>query len=173
MQKISEADWNYWYDCVYAYFYRRVSNRIDVEDLTMETLETYFLYTQKIESKEAFVWGVAKRKMLEYIRKKDKNKMEVFELTWNFLREFFNYERYTNAIQKARNAIENKDNYQENWQKISTAIKERKFQPEEPLNLVNQAANQVLDENSDNEAYFWLDKLVYDLEILDDQIDEY
>ena len=99
--------------------------------------------------------------------------MEVFELTWNFLREFFNYERYTNAIQKARNAIENKDNYQENWQKISTAIKERKFQPEEPLNLVNQAANQVLDENSDNEAYFWLDKLVYNLEILDDQIDGY
>lgn len=111
--------------------------------------------------------------LISTLIKKEKNKMEVFELTWNFLREFFNYERYTNAIQKARNAIENKDNYQENWQKISTAIKERKFQPEEPLNLVNQAANQVLDENSDNEAYFWLDKLVYNLEILDDQIDEY
>ncbi|WP_396147858.1 hypothetical protein [Flavobacterium sp.] len=99
--------------------------------------------------------------------------MEVFELTWNFLREFFNYEHYTNAIQKSRNAIENKGNYQENWQKIAIAIKERKFQPDEPLNLVNQAANQVLDENSDNEAYFWLDKLVYNIESQNAQIDEY
>ena len=47
MQKITEADWNYWYDCVYAYFYRRVSNRIDVEDLTMETLEASFFLHQR------------------------------------------------------------------------------------------------------------------------------
>jgi|LakMenE01Jun11ns_1017448.scaffolds.fasta_scaffold9820187_2 RNA polymerase sigma factor (sigma-70 family) len=79
MQKISEADWNYWYDCVYAYFYRRVSNRIDVEDLTMETLETYFLYAKEIESKEAFIWGIAKRKMLEYIRRKDKTKVSTLD----------------------------------------------------------------------------------------------
>jgi hypothetical protein len=31
----------------------------------------------------------------------------------------------------------------------------------------------VLDENSDNEAYFWLDKLVYNIESQNAQIDEY
>ncbi len=99
--------------------------------------------------------------------------MKEFQLAESFLREFFNYENYSNAIQKARAAIVSENEYQEKWQKISIAIKERNFQPREPLSLVNQAANQVLDENSDNEAYVWLDKLVYNLEMQDVKIDEY
>ena len=99
--------------------------------------------------------------------------MKEFQLAESFLREFFNYEHYSNAIQKARAAIISKNEYQEKWQKISIAIKERNFQPREPLSLVNHAANQVLDENSDNEAYVWLDKLVYNLEMQDVKVDEY
>lgn len=104
MQKIFEADWNYWYDCVYVYFYRRVNNRIDVEDLTMETLETYFLYTKKIESREAFVWGIAKRKMLEYIRKKDKNK--ILNLDENYEEKIFS-NNFNLKIESLKKCIQN------------------------------------------------------------------
>jgi len=39
--------------------------------------------------------------------------------------------------------------------------------------LVNEGANQVLDENSDDEAYIWLTKTVSNIERADGKIESY
>ena len=50
---------------------------------------------------------------------------------------------------------------------------ERAFSPGQPLHLVQHGANQALDENTDDEAYVWLDKMVANVERTDGVIDEY
>lgn len=51
--------------------------------------------------------------------------MNYYELIWNFLGEFFNYEHYLIAIERARKAISTKTAYQENWVKIVSTIQNR------------------------------------------------
>jgi RNA polymerase sigma factor (sigma-70 family) len=75
--RISEEEWNYWFDRVYAYFYRRVGNREDVEDLSYSTLEDFFLKDKKIDNPQAFLWGIARNKMREYIRSKKRNPVSI------------------------------------------------------------------------------------------------
>jgi hypothetical protein len=41
------------------------------------------------------------------------------------------------------------------------------------LNLLHNAANQVLDENCDREAYDWFKKMITNVERTDGVIDEY
>ena len=99
--------------------------------------------------------------------------MENYDLLWNFLREFFNYEFYSVAIRNAKAKISSSSTYQENWQKIMTLVHNRELLPKQPLTLVNQGANQVLDDNSDEEAYVWLDKMVANIQRSDGIIEEY
>jgi len=80
LEKFDSNEWQARYDQVYGYFYRRVSSRADVEDLTMETLENFYFTEKKIDSPNAFLWGIARNKILEYIRYKGKNQFqELFE----------------------------------------------------------------------------------------------
>ena len=96
-----------------------------------------------------------------------------YELIWNFLREFFNYQHYTIAIEKARDAISTNAIYKENWLRITAVIRNQELLPGQPLTLIHEGANQMLDENSDEEAYVWLDKMVHKLERADGKIEEY
>jgi hypothetical protein len=41
----------------------------------------------------------------------------------------------------------------------------------QPSSLVYLAANQVLDQNSDQEAYVWLDKMVKNIEAVNEAIE--
>jgi hypothetical protein len=41
------------------------------------------------------------------------------------------------------------------------------------LTLVNDEANQVINENSDEEAYVWLDKMVANIQRSDGIVEEY
>ncbi len=41
----------------------------------------------------------------------------------------------------------------------------------QPLSLVHLAANQVLDQNFDQEAYVWLDKMVKNVEAVNEAIE--
>ena len=95
------------------------------------------------------------------------------ELIWNFLREFFNCQQYTMAILRARNAISAKSVYKENWLRIAAVIRNRELLPGRPLTLVHEGANQMLDVDSDEEAYVWLDKMVNNVERFDGEIEEY
>lgn len=99
--------------------------------------------------------------------------MNDYEMVWNFLREFFNYEHYAVAIRKARNTIANDQGYQENWQRIAHTILNRGLLHGQPLTVVQEGANQVLDENSDEEAYRWLEKMLRNIERNTDEIEEY
>jgi hypothetical protein len=96
-----------------------------------------------------------------------------YRLIQNFLGEFFNHEHYVIAIERARKAISTKTEYQENWVKIVSTIQNRNLLSGQPLSLVHEAANQMLDENTDDEAYTWLDKMIHNLERTDGKIDEY
>jgi RNA polymerase sigma factor (sigma-70 family) len=75
-ESFDSHEWQTRYDKLYGYFYRRVNSRSDVEDLTMETLEKFYLSEKKIENPNAFIWGIARNKMLEYIRYKGKNQFQ-------------------------------------------------------------------------------------------------
>lgn len=99
--------------------------------------------------------------------------MESYDLIWKFFREFFNYEFYSVAVVNARAKIAGSSTYQENWQIIQEVIQNRELFPGEPLRLVNIGANQVLDDNSDEEAYAWLDKAIANIQRSDDTINEY
>ena len=99
--------------------------------------------------------------------------MKDYEMIWQFLREFFNYEHYHIAIEKIQKAKVTDSTYGKKWEQIRFIIQNRKLPPGEPLHLVNHAANQVLDENSDEEAYYWLKKMMDDVEQTDGKIDEY
>jgi RNA polymerase sigma factor (sigma-70 family) len=61
--------WNYWYPLVYGYFYRRVNNPTDVEDLTANTLNAFFMKAE-IENDKGFVWQTAKNQLYKYIESK-------------------------------------------------------------------------------------------------------
>lgn len=94
-------------------------------------------------------------------------------LLWDFLREFFNYEHYRVAIENARARVAEDPSYRARWQEIRETVTTRSLPPSEPLRLVNEGANQVLDENTDDEAYAWLDKMVANVERTDGEVDEY
>ena len=93
-----------------------------------------------------------------------------YEVVWIFLREFFNYRHYQEGIVDAKEKIRQNLLYSRRWSQISSAILNKTFWPGEPLILVGDGANQVLDENSDEEAYKWLDLMVSNIERKDEEI---
>lgn len=99
--------------------------------------------------------------------------MNNLELIWQFLKQYFFNEYYKVAID---NII--KDNKidplcKKKWNTIVEIIKKKAFSKGEPLLLVCNGANQVLDENSDQEAYYWLEKMIDNVENRSPIIDEY
>lgn len=100
-------------------------------------------------------------------------KRTIYELTWHLLSGCFNYEHYAVGIEKARQMIQHDPTFHRNWIRIVSTIENREFTSGQPLKLVNHGANQVLDINSDEEAYFWLDKMILNLERTDGEIDVY
>lgn len=63
--------WDYWYPLVYGYFFKRVNNRADVEEMTSTTI-TSLLLKKDVQSPNAFIWQTAKNQLLLYITKKTK-----------------------------------------------------------------------------------------------------
>jgi|LakMenEpi03Aug12_release.lakeMendotaPanAssembly.Ray.scaffolds.fasta_scaffold78519_4 DNA-directed RNA polymerase specialized sigma24 family protein len=73
---ISLDDWQYWYSRVYAYFYRRVNSKYEVEELTSQTLNTIFL-ANNITNFPAYTWKVAHNYLVKYIKLKSLEPMPV------------------------------------------------------------------------------------------------
>ena len=69
--------WEELYPKVYGYFFRRVNNRMDVEDLAAVTLTAYFQNLVKngdlITNKMGFLWKIAHNQLLFFIRQKSKS----------------------------------------------------------------------------------------------------
>lgn len=79
--------WNEYHPKVFGYFYRRVSCRQDVEDLTSISL-TAFLNKliadgDAIENEPAYLWRICHNQLANYIRSKTKNPVSVpYEEDW-------------------------------------------------------------------------------------------
>lgn len=69
-RQISQKEWDYWYDKIYGYFYRRLNDEYRVEELTSQTLNAFLLTDQKIEHINAFIWKTARFKFLDYLDSK-------------------------------------------------------------------------------------------------------
>ncbi len=63
--------------------------------------------------------------------------------------------------------------FAESWHTIRLTIHQRGFLAGQPLYLVQEAGNQMLDGNSYDEAYNWLDLMVVNVERADGKTDPY
>ncbi len=80
MTKLTKQLWDNWYIRIYAYFYKRIDNKLDCEELTITTLEIFFLNEGKIENEIAFIFKTARNKILEYFRSKKKLFLNIEDL---------------------------------------------------------------------------------------------
>jgi len=110
-------EWEIYYPKVYGYFFRRLSNRLDVEDLTSITL-CQFLQTlsddvkaAKILNKNAYLWKIAHNQLATFINTKTKQ-MTIVGLDDNQdsidtnLENNHSYE-YKNRLEKLLECIKN------------------------------------------------------------------
>lgn len=67
---LTQDKWNYWYDRVFSYFYRRLNTRFEAEELTANTLNDFFLTSKEVENENAFLWGIARHKFYDYLKQK-------------------------------------------------------------------------------------------------------
>jgi RNA polymerase sigma factor (sigma-70 family) len=79
----TQQEWEEYYPKVYGYFFRRLNNRLDVEDLTSIVL-TYFLQTisdpeksGRVQNRNAYLWKIAHNQLATFIRTKSKQVMTV------------------------------------------------------------------------------------------------
>lgn len=73
---------------------------------------------------------------------------------------FFKDNFYKDAVNKLRHAIREKEYYKENWENVVWLILNRELNEDEPLYLMDNDANLPLDENTDEEAYKWLNLML-------------
>ncbi len=71
--------WQEYYPKVFGYFFRRISNREDVEDLTSLTLTAFVdnLTNKSIQNPHAFLWKIAHNQLLVFIRFKQKQPIPI------------------------------------------------------------------------------------------------
>lgn len=99
--------------------------------------------------------------------------MKEIEILKSVLASNFQYEFYENAIKNAKEEIVTSTYYKENWNDVIKLIIYRKLEEGQPLKLINETANLVLYENSDEEAYRWLDLFLINIAKIDDIIINY
>jgi RNA polymerase sigma-70 factor, ECF subfamily len=95
--------WDEYYPKLFGYFYRRVNNRQDVEDLTSLTLVGFFAAIQRSEavSQNALIWRIAHNQLVNFIRTKSKNPISIdFSTDENILDEKVENIRSDNYIYK-------------------------------------------------------------------------
>lgn len=86
------------------------------------------------------------------------NDMEVEKKLKSILGEFFRDSFYKEAIKNLRKSLI--DSKYENWDKIIWAVINRELENGRPLYLMHNTANLPLDEDTDAEAYKWLNLML-------------
>jgi RNA polymerase sigma-70 factor, ECF subfamily len=95
--------WDDYYPKVFGYFYRRVNNRQDVEDLVSVTLSGFFasIARSEISNQNALIWKIAHNQLVSFIRTKSKNPILIdFSTDESTLDEKVENTRSSNYIQK-------------------------------------------------------------------------
>jgi hypothetical protein len=107
------------------------------------------------------------------LNKKSRKLFNEKEVLAGILAEYFKPYKYSDAINKIRGVYQLEDSLlKKNWQKIKHLIEQEQFNENEPLHFILNHANLPLDENSDREAYKWLNLLIKNIES-DNVINEY
>jgi hypothetical protein len=99
--------------------------------------------------------------------------MKEIEILKSVLASNFQYEFYENAIKNAKEEVNANTYYKENWNDVIKLIIYRKLDEGQSLKLINDTANLVLYENSDEEAYRWLDLFLINIAKIDDVVISY
>ncbi|SFN49106.1 hypothetical protein SAMN05421594_2958 [Chryseobacterium oleae] len=80
------------------------------------------------------------------------------------LAEFFKYYKYKDAVNKIKDLKTSGKLSDEVWDKIKNLINDRDLPKGQALNLVAFDANLPLDEDTEDEAYKWLDLFISNIE---------
>jgi len=96
--------------------------------------------------------------------------MKELEILESILASNFHYSFYNDAIINVRSEIKENPYYRENLHNIIKLILHRKLLKGVPLSLIQKTANLPLDENTDEEAYRWLDLFLINISRNDDII---
>lgn len=72
---LSKNEWDNWYNKIYGFYFRRLDNITDVEDLTAETLNSFFLTKSEVEDQTSFIFKIARNKLNTFLAKKYKNQI--------------------------------------------------------------------------------------------------
>lgn len=97
---------------------------------------------------------------------------QYFETTANVLLYFLD-DSFTEGIESLKWALSNSNSLRVEFETTKKAVQRRLFDEGEPLSLIHYKANQVLDENTDEEAYKWLQLMIDNIERDDGQFIEY
>lgn len=100
-------------------------------------------------------------------------KSEAYSVAQSFLRGYFALDDYQWAVNELLANLNKSTLTRQSWEIVKANIENRVFRESEPLHLVWDGANQVLDENTDAEAYKWLDLFIENVEREDGSITEY
>jgi RNA polymerase sigma factor (sigma-70 family) len=72
-----DALWSEYYPKVFAYFYKRISNYADVEDLASITMTVFLDKISQVgilDQPHAYLWTIARSKLADFLRKKQSNR---------------------------------------------------------------------------------------------------
>lgn len=90
--------------------------------------------------------------------------MKEKEILRSILGGYFKHHLYFDAVVKFQIKLKESDYYSDSWGNVRTLIHNRKLEEFEPLELMNVDANLPLDDNTDTEAYQWLDLMIKNIE---------
>jgi RNA polymerase sigma factor (sigma-70 family) len=76
----NQDQWSKYWDKAYGYFWRRLSNKSQIEDLVTESLHAFFLTEQKIDNEEAFFWAIVRNKFLAHLKAKTSKTRQITTL---------------------------------------------------------------------------------------------
>lgn len=66
----TQEEWSKYWDKAYGYYFRRISHKSQIEDLTTETLHAFFLTELEVQNPNAFFWSIVRNKFLAFIKAK-------------------------------------------------------------------------------------------------------
>jgi RNA polymerase sigma factor (sigma-70 family) len=132
-----QDQWDYWYPRVYGYFYKRITDKTTVDDLTANVLSTVFL-AKDIINMNGYVWKVAHNYLVRYIDTKVKSPIVVgWDDNLNWIPDEQNYDLenavspvYTDKMLNLKLCIDNQISSEEEKQLIQLSIYEEKTSSE-------------------------------------------
>lgn len=124
-----KKQWLYWYPRVYGYFYKRIGQKYEIEELTANTLNTVFL-AQNIKDFKAYLWKVAHNYLVRYINTKN---LEPMTISLDDSMEFVDQRlenttsrRYNGKLEQLKKCIQNQIKDEHERQLLDLCIQQEK-----------------------------------------------